>query len=174
MIKFHRFQFVWSKQTHKDELNTTTAAISVTDEPSRSSSSRRLHPLQPCALICPDYASRPPAATRTVMEDESPSKTGRCVWTRWAHLPKHHDDAVAVQEAGRIPLIQSHLCFHRSPASSAELLFLRLRAGGLQQKANLSVRFLQEEQEVSAELHESIVRSSGIGLCEQLGDASTC
>lgn len=49
------------------------------------------------------------------------------------HLPKHHDDAVGVQEAGGVPLVQSHLRLHRCPrAAAAEVVTVGLRAGNLQ------------------------------------------
>lgn len=54
-----------------------------------------------------------------------------CEWT--AHLSEHHDDAVRVQEARRVPLVQPHVGLHRGPgAAAAELLLLGLRAGALQ------------------------------------------
>lgn len=51
-----------------------------------------------------------------------------------AHLSQHHDDAVGVQEAGAVPLVQSHLGLHRGPRAPGELLILRrLRAGHLRE-----------------------------------------
>lgn len=49
-----------------------------------------------------------------------------------AHLPQHHDDAVGVQEARGVPLVQAHLRLHGRPGSAAKVVLLRLRAGGLQ------------------------------------------
>lgn len=62
------------------------------------------------------------------------------------HLPKHHDDAVGVQEAGGVPLVQSHLRLHRCPGAVAEVVTVGLRAGNLQKG-----RFHQENRsEISA------------------------
>lgn len=48
------------------------------------------------------------------------------------HLPKHHDDAVGVQEAGGVPLVQSHLRLHRCPGAAGKVVTVGLRAGNLQ------------------------------------------
>ncbi len=48
------------------------------------------------------------------------------------HLSNHHDDTVGVQEARGVPLVQSHLRFHRCPGAAAELVFFSLRAGSLE------------------------------------------
>lgn len=43
-------------------------------------------------------------------------------------LAKHHDDTVGTQEARRVSLVQSHVCLHRRPGTTAELLFFTLGA----------------------------------------------
>lgn len=48
------------------------------------------------------------------------------------HLSQHHDDAVGVQEAGGVPLVQSDLCLHGRPGAAAEVVIVGLRAGNLQ------------------------------------------
>lgn len=47
------------------------------------------------------------------------------------HLSQHHDDAVGVQEARGVPLVQAHLGLHGCPGSASEVVFVHLRAGGL-------------------------------------------
>lgn len=47
------------------------------------------------------------------------------------HLSQHHDDAVGVQEARGVSLVQAHLRLHGRPGAAAEVVLLRLRAGTL-------------------------------------------
>lgn len=48
------------------------------------------------------------------------------------HLSKNHNHTIGVQEARRVPLVQSHLLHHQCPGSAAEVVILHLWAGNLQ------------------------------------------